>query len=38
VFVVDKNGTVTYAEYVPEVTTEPQYAPAIEALKKAAAG
>src|SRR4051794_6247134 len=25
VFVVDKNGTVTYAEYVPEVTSEPNY-------------
>src|SRR5262249_28324376 len=36
VFVVDKSGNVTYAEYVPEVTTEPQYAPALEALRKAA--
>lgn len=34
VFVVDKNGTVIYAEYVPEVTSEPNYAAAIEALKK----
>ncbi len=36
VFVVDKAGVVTYVEYVPEVTSEPNYAPAIEALKKAA--
>jgi thiol peroxidase len=37
VFVVDKNGTVTYAEYVPEVTSEPNYDAALAALKKAAA-
>jgi thiol peroxidase len=36
VFVVDPSGTVTYAEYVPEVTSEPNYAAAIEALSKAA--
>ncbi len=36
VFVVDPSGTVTYAEYVPEVTSEPNYAAALEALKKAA--
>ncbi len=36
VFVVDKAGVVTYVEYVPEVTSEPQYAAAIEALTKAA--
>jgi thiol peroxidase len=36
VFVVDKAGTVTYAEYVPEVTHEPNYAAALEALKAAA--
>ena len=36
VFVVDKNGVITYAEYVPEVTTEPKYDPAIAALKAAA--
>ena len=35
-FVVDKSGTVTYAEYVPEVTSEPNYAAALEALKAAA--
>ena len=37
VFVVDKNGTVTYAEYVPEVTSEPNYDAALNALKAAAA-
>ena len=36
VFVVDKNGTITHAEYVSEVTSEPNYGPALEALKKAA--
>jgi thiol peroxidase len=36
VFVVDKTGTVTYVEYVPEVTNEPNYAAALEALKAAA--
>lgn len=36
VFVVDPAGVVTYAEYVPEVTSEPNYAAALEALKKAA--
>ena len=35
VFVVDKTGTVTYAEYVPEVTSEPNYAAALAALKAA---
>jgi thiol peroxidase len=37
VFVVDKSGTVTYAEYVPEVTSEPNYSAALAALSKAAA-
>lgn len=36
VFVVDKNGTVTHAEYVKEVTAEPDYATALAALKAAA--
>ena len=36
VFVVDKSGTVTYAEYVPEVTTEPNYDAAVSALTAAA--
>ena len=37
VFVVDKNGTVTHAEYVKEVTTEPNYDAALAALRAAAA-
>jgi thiol peroxidase len=37
VFVVDRSGTVTYAEYVPEVTAEPNYDAAIKALQAAAA-
>jgi thioredoxin-dependent peroxiredoxin len=35
-FVVDKAGTVTHAEYVSEVTNEPNYTAAMDALKKAA--
>ena len=35
VFVVDKGGKVTYAQYVPEVTTEPNYDAALAALKAA---
>ena len=35
VFVVDKNGTITYAEYVPEVTSHPNYDQAAAALKSA---
>jgi thiol peroxidase len=33
VFVVDKNGTITYAEYVPEVGAHPNYDAALAALK-----
>ena len=33
VFVVDKNGDVTYAEYVPEVTNHPNYEAAAAAVK-----
>jgi thiol peroxidase len=33
VFVVDKNGVITYAEYVPEVTNHPNYEAAMTALK-----
>lgn len=33
VFVVDTDGKVTYAEYVPEVTAEPNYDAALAALK-----
>ncbi|MDB5311426.1 MAG: thiol peroxidase [Gemmataceae bacterium] len=36
VFVVDKSGKVTHAEYVAEVTSEPNYETAIAALKAAA--
>jgi thiol peroxidase len=33
VFVVDRNGTITYAEYVPEVTSHPNYDAALAAVK-----
>ena len=33
VFVVDKNDTVTYVEYVSEGTEHPDYEKAIEAVK-----
>jgi thiol peroxidase len=33
VFVVDKAGKITYAEYVPEVTTHPNYDSALAAVK-----
>lgn len=36
VFVVDKNGSITYAEIVPEVTSHPNYDAALAALKQAA--
>ena len=36
VFVVDKGGKVTYVEYVPEVTSEPNYDAALAALKAVA--
>jgi thiol peroxidase len=35
VFVVDKSGTITHAEYVGEIAAEPNYATALAALKKA---
>lgn len=35
-FVVDKAGTITYLEIVPEVTSEPNYTAALAALKAAA--
>ena len=38
VFVVDKNGVVTYAEYVPEIAQEPDYESALAAARKAAQG
>jgi thiol peroxidase len=36
VFVADKNGKLTYVEYVPEVTSHPNYDNALAALKAAA--
>ena len=33
VYVLDASGKVVYSEIVPEVAQEPNYAPAIEALK-----
>ena len=36
VFVVDKNNKITYVEYVPEVTSHPNYDAALAALKAAA--
>lgn len=33
-YVLDADGKVVYAEIVPEVTQEPNYAPALAALKK----
>lgn len=36
IFVVDKNNKVAYAEYVSEVTSEPNYDKAIAALKTVA--
>src|SRR5581483_11433243 len=36
VFVVDKNGTITYAEYVPEVGSHPNYDAALSAVKAVA--
>jgi thiol peroxidase len=36
VFVVDANGTITYAEYVPEVTSHPNYDAALAAVKSVA--
>jgi thiol peroxidase len=37
VFIVDKTGKITYLEYVPEVTSHPNYDKALEALKSAPA-
>ncbi len=35
VFVVGRDGTVKYAQYVPEVTNEPEYTAALDAVKSA---
>jgi thiol peroxidase len=36
VFVVDPEGAITYTQYVPEITQEPDYEPALKALRAAA--
>jgi thiol peroxidase len=36
VFVVDAQNKVKYAQYVPEITQEPDYEPALKALREAA--
>ncbi|WP_027183265.1 thiol peroxidase [Desulfovibrio inopinatus] len=36
VFVVDREGTIAYIEVVPEITNEPNYDAALEAVKKIA--
>jgi len=36
IFVLDKSGKISYLEYVPEVTSHPNYDAAIAALKAAA--
>ena len=35
-FVIDPSDTITYVQIVPEIAQEPDYEPAIAALKKAA--
>ncbi|MCD6173106.1 MAG: thiol peroxidase [Sulfurimonas sp.] len=35
VFVIDRNGEIVYKEIVPEVTDEPNYEAALEAIKEA---
>ncbi|MDD2449002.1 MAG: thiol peroxidase [Sulfurimonas sp.] len=35
VFVVDRSGTIVYKEIVPEVTAEPNYEAALDAIKEA---
>ncbi|MBD5641919.1 MAG: thiol peroxidase [Desulfovibrio sp.] len=35
VFVIDKNGILTYCQLVPEITQQPDYAPVLEAIRKA---
>lgn len=35
VFVLDSNNTITYVQYVPEITTEPDYSAALKALEDA---
>jgi len=33
IFIIDRDDTVRYVEYVPEITQHPNYDKAIEALK-----
>lgn len=35
VFVIDKSGLLAYSQLVPEITHAPDYAPVLEAIKKA---
>lgn len=35
VFVIDKAGILNYRQLVPEITQQPDYAPVLEAIKKA---
>jgi len=35
IFVIDRDGTIVYKEIVPEVTDEPNYEAALEAIKEA---
>lgn len=35
IFVIDRSGTIVYKEIVPEVTAEPNYESALEAIKEA---
>jgi thiol peroxidase len=36
VFVVDPQNTITYVQVVPEIVQDPDYEPALKALKEAA--
>lgn len=35
IFVIDRHGAIAYCQIVPEITNQPDYAPVLEALKKA---
>lgn len=35
IFIIDKNGVLSYCQLVPEITNQPDYAPVMEALKAA---
>lgn len=34
IFIIDKNGILSYCQLVPEITNQPDYEPVMEALKK----